>query len=303
MSLPFSSINLWSVAIGSVHRKPGGCRLTRPERDSLDISIWHELTAHAARVVRFRVVEQRARSGGFRHSPDLGEGAIGRAQRLQPVLRRGVERRCTAAYLLNRPQGVLVAERRHDDGDDQGRDDTQVGDLVLLDRGQEGLEFEALHDPALVTGAEGRGVHQRHRRDVETGQGVQVSHVPRHGADIVDHRVPGRRVVVRLHGRLGQARGARGVQPRDFCVLQRFHVGDAHPVVLALLEQPLPRAEPVRHRLAARVEDEDLVVRDSLRPCRLQDGGQELRLHDEELDLGRSNMVTNFIDLVGRICA
>lgn len=63
--------------------------------------------------------------------------------RLELVLRLLAERRGAAADQPDGFQAVLLGQRRHDERDDERRDEAQLSDSVALDRGEVGFELEA----------------------------------------------------------------------------------------------------------------------------------------------------------------
>ena len=62
------------------------------------------------------------------------------------ILRLFAERCGTAADQPDGFQTVLLRHGRHDERDREGRDENEVGYLVLLDRPEIRLELEAAHD-------------------------------------------------------------------------------------------------------------------------------------------------------------
>jgi hypothetical protein len=179
-----------------------------------------------------------------------------------------------------------------------------VGDTVLelaiskgrLDVSSGGAATEEFERPAAVIAW--KNTRERVRKMPAKGKTNLIGNF----FNLVDQRVLRYEVVVRQSGGLGQARGPRTEEPRGRRGAGDIFVVEAHPVLLAVVQEGPPRFEALGDRVVVlAVEDQDVGPCDPTLLARCEHGLQQLGLGDDHLHAGRFEVVRQFEGSVRRV--
>ena len=229
----------------------------------------------------------------------------GPEQSHEPCLLCFPQRRGARAAGDNGAQAVFFGERAHEHGDDEGWDDAQVRDAVFLDAAHEDFQVEAAHHVRGPPRFQHGRVDAGRDGGVEEGEGEEVCFRVGGGVWAGEHELVLRdEVSMRVLRCFGEASGPAGEQARGDGGGLRVQVVETHPVGFAVREEFVPGGFGGGHGLRVEdVEDPPFLDAHAGLVASCLHGGEDLGFGEDESDLGRFEVVSDFVRGVGWVGA